>query len=82
MDLQAHGRTSYREASESIEQDADGVVTLLKNLHISKADFFGFSNGGTTVVQIAIRHPKIVDKIIWVLRFVNAMAFLISFGIL
>ncbi|MDB5121943.1 MAG: alpha/beta hydrolase [Mucilaginibacter sp.] len=49
MDLQAHGRTSYREASESIEQDADGVIILLKNLHIFKADFFGFSNGGTTV---------------------------------
>ena len=64
LDLQAHGRTSDREASESFEQDADDVVTLLKNLKISKADFFGFSNGGTTAVQIAIRHPEIVNKII------------------
>jgi pimeloyl-ACP methyl ester carboxylesterase len=64
MDLQAHGRTSDREASESFEQDADDVATLLKNLNISKADFLGFSNGGTTTVQIAIRHPEIVDKII------------------
>jgi pimeloyl-ACP methyl ester carboxylesterase len=64
MDLQAHGRTSDRDAPESFEQDADDVVTLLKNLNISKADFFGFSNGGTTAVQIALRHPEIVDKII------------------
>ena len=64
MDLQAHGRTGDREAPESFEQDADDVVTLLKNLQISKADFFGFSNGGTTTVQIAIRHPELVDKII------------------
>src|SRR5260370_1134677 len=64
MDLQAHGRTSDRAAPESFEQDADDVVTLLKNLNISKADFFGFSNGGTTAVQIAIRHPEIADKII------------------
>jgi len=64
MDLQAHGRTSDRAAPESFEQDADDVATLLKNLNISKADFFGFSNGGTTAVQIAIRHPEIVDKII------------------
>ena len=64
MDLQAHGRTSDRAAPESFEQDADDVVTLLKNLNISSADFLGFSNGGTTAVQIAIRHPELVDKIV------------------
>jgi pimeloyl-ACP methyl ester carboxylesterase len=64
MELQAHGRTGDRAAPESFEQDADDVVTLLKNLNVSKADFFGFSNGGTTAVQIAIRHPEIVGKII------------------
>ena len=64
MDLQAHGRTSDRDAPVSFMQDADDVLALLKNLHISKADFFGFSNGGTTTVQIAIHHPEVVDKII------------------
>ncbi len=64
MDLQAHGRTSDRNAPESFEQDADDVATLLKNLNISNADFFGFSNGGTTAVQIAIHHPEIVNKMI------------------
>jgi pimeloyl-ACP methyl ester carboxylesterase len=64
MDLQAHGRTSDRNAPESFTQDAEDVVTLLKNLHIAKADLFGFSNGGTTTVQIAIHHPEMVDKLI------------------
>lgn len=64
VELQAHGRTSDRNQDLSFEQDADDVAALLKNLHIGKADFFGFSNGGTTVLQIAIRHPEIVDKII------------------
>ncbi|KIX20210.1 alpha/beta hydrolase [Flavobacterium sp. 316] len=64
VELQAHGRTSDRNADLSFEQDADDVVTLLKNMKIDKADFFGFSNGGTTTLQIAIRHPKIVDKIV------------------
>lgn len=64
VELQAHGRTSDRGKDSSFEQDADDVATLLKNLKINKADFFGFSNGGTTTVQIAIRHPEIVDKII------------------
>ncbi len=64
MDLQAHGRTGDRKTGLSFEQDADDVAALLKNLGISKADFFGFSNGGTTTLQIAIRHPQIVNKII------------------
>ncbi|MEJ6982260.1 alpha/beta hydrolase [Pedobacter sp. P351] len=64
MELQAHGRTGDRDKDSSFEQDADDVATLLKNLNIDKADFFGFSNGGTTTIQIALRHPEIVDKII------------------
>lgn len=64
VELQAHGRTNDRDADLTFEQDADDVATLLKNLNIDKADFFGFSNGGTTTLQIAIRHPEIVDKMI------------------
>lgn len=64
VELQAHGRTSDRDADLSFEQDADDVATLLNNLKIAKADFFGFSNGGTTTLQLAIRHPGMVDKII------------------
>ncbi|SEA19507.1 Pimeloyl-ACP methyl ester carboxylesterase [Arachidicoccus rhizosphaerae] len=64
LELQAHGRTSDRNTELSFEQDADDVFVLLQNLQITKADFFGFSNGGTTTLQIAIRHPEIMDKMI------------------
>jgi pimeloyl-ACP methyl ester carboxylesterase len=64
MELQAHGRSSDRNTDLSFEQDADDVALLLKNLKITQADFLGFSNGGTTVLQIAIRHPEIVGKMI------------------
>jgi pimeloyl-ACP methyl ester carboxylesterase len=64
VELQAHGRTGDRNQDLSFEQDADDIAALLKALKIDKADFFGFSNGGTTAVQIAIRHPKLVNKII------------------
>jgi pimeloyl-ACP methyl ester carboxylesterase len=64
VELQAHGRTSDRDNELSFEQDADDVATLLKNLKVLKADFLGFSNGGTTTLQIAIRHPEIVNKIV------------------
>lgn len=64
VELQAHGRTSDRNADLSFEQDADDIAALLTNLGIAQADFLGFSNGGTTVLQLAIRHPQIVDKMI------------------
>lgn len=64
LELQAHGRTNDRNADLTFEQDADDVAALLKNLQIDKADFLGFSNGGTSTIQIAIRHPELVDKII------------------
>jgi pimeloyl-ACP methyl ester carboxylesterase len=64
VELQAHGRTADRDAPESFEQDADDVAALLKYLKIEKASIFGFSNGGTTAMQIAIRHPELVNKII------------------
>jgi alpha-beta hydrolase superfamily lysophospholipase len=38
IELQAHGRTSDRNADLTFEQDADDVATLLKNLKIDKAD--------------------------------------------
>ncbi len=64
VELQAHGRTNDRNADLSFEQDADDLATLLENLEIEKADFFGFSNGGTTTLQLAIRHPEVVNKLI------------------
>jgi len=64
LELQAHGRTSDRDSAESFEQDADDVAGLMKYLKMNKADFFGFSNGGNTAMQIAIRHPQIVNKLI------------------
>jgi len=64
VELQTHGRTSDRNTDLSFEQDADDVAALLKNLQIIKADIFGFSNGGSTAIQIAIRYPDLVDKII------------------
>jgi pimeloyl-ACP methyl ester carboxylesterase len=64
IELQAHGRTGDRDKEISFEQDADDVAALLQHLKITQADFFGFSNGGTTALQIAIRHPEVVGRVI------------------
>ena len=64
VELQAHGRTSDRNTPESFEQDADDVAALLKHLNINKANILGFSNGGTTTLQIAMRHAQLINKLI------------------
>jgi pimeloyl-ACP methyl ester carboxylesterase len=64
VELQAHGHTPDIDRPLSFEQDADDVAALLKLLKIDKADVIGFSNGGTTALQIAIRHPELVNKLV------------------
>jgi len=64
VEMQAHGHTADIDRPLSFEQDADDVAALLKQLHIEKADVFGFSNGASTTLQMAIRHPEVVNKII------------------
>ncbi|WP_243294805.1 alpha/beta fold hydrolase [Geothrix mesophila] len=48
----------------SFEQSADDTAALLEYLHIEKADLFGYSNGGTIALQVAIRHPRAVRKLV------------------
>jgi pimeloyl-ACP methyl ester carboxylesterase len=69
VELQAHGHTNDRDSPESFEQDADDVAALLQFLKINKAHILGFSNGGNTTMQIAIRHPELVNKIVPVSAF-------------
>src|SRR6476469_8836117 len=64
VEMQAHGHTIDIDRPLSFEQDADDIAELLKQLHVNKADIFGFSNGASTTLQVAIRHAQLVNKII------------------
>ncbi|WP_205573276.1 alpha/beta fold hydrolase [Flavisolibacter nicotianae] len=64
VELQAHGHTADRDTPLTFKQDADDVAALLQNLEIAKADILGFSNGGHTAIELAIRHPKMINKLI------------------
>jgi pimeloyl-ACP methyl ester carboxylesterase len=64
VELQAHGRTSDRGVPETFAQDADDVAELLRQLNVPRADILGFSNGGSTALQIGIRHPDRVNKLV------------------
>lgn len=64
IDLQNHGMSDHRDIPETFEQDAHDVAALLKELNIEKPSFWGFSNGGNTVMQIAYLYPERVEKLI------------------
>jgi pimeloyl-ACP methyl ester carboxylesterase len=64
MDLQGHGRTADIDRPLRCEQHADDIATLLKDLKIEQADFFGDSFGGTIAVMMAVRHPKLVRRVV------------------
>ncbi len=64
VEMQAHGHTKDIDRPLSFEADADDIAALLKQLNIKKADIFGFSNGASTTLQFAIRHPEMINKII------------------
>jgi pimeloyl-ACP methyl ester carboxylesterase len=79
VELQAHGRTSDRDAPESFAQDADDVAALLNYLKLDKANIMGFSNGGSTTMQIAIRHSEVVNKIIVIAGATKRSGFIAGF---
>lgn len=65
FEQQGYGHTADKaDRPFSFEQSADDTAALLDYLHIAKADLFGFSNGGTIALQVAIRHPKVVRKLV------------------
>lgn len=64
VEMQAHGHTADIDRPLSFQQDADDIAALLKELNIDSANIFGFSNGASTALQFAIRHPGMANKII------------------
>lgn len=65
VEEQGHGRTSDREGPVTFEGSADDVAELLRQLHVARADLFGFSNGASVALQVAIRHPALVRKLVF-----------------
>src|SRR5262245_698794 len=63
VELQGHGHTADVDRPLSVEQLADDTAALLKELRIERADFFGYSMGGTVALGVAIRHPGLVRKL-------------------
>ncbi len=63
-ELQGHGRTADVDRPLTYEQMADDTAALLRHLGVGRADVFGFSMGGGVALQVAIRHPEVVRKLV------------------
>jgi len=61
---QGHGHTADIDRPLSFEQMADDTAALLEQLGVRDADVLGFSNGGMVAMQLAIRHPALVRRLI------------------
>ena len=64
FDQQGHGRTADTPRAMSYEQFGDDAAALLHALEIDRADVMGYSQGGGVAVQLALRHPQLVGKLV------------------
>jgi pimeloyl-ACP methyl ester carboxylesterase len=64
FDQQGHGRTPDTSRAMSYEQFADDAAALLRALQVERADVMGYSQGGGVALQLALRHPALVSKLV------------------
>src|SRR5690349_15107685 len=66
IEAQGHGHTPDTDSALTYESMADRVAELLRQLRINRADFMGYSMGGGTALYLAVRHPTLVRKFIYI----------------
>ncbi|MFY0570223.1 alpha/beta fold hydrolase [Archangium lansingense] len=64
FDQQGHGRTADTSRKMSYEQFGDDAAALLRALKVERADVMGYSQGGGAALQLAVRHPTLVNKLV------------------
>jgi pimeloyl-ACP methyl ester carboxylesterase len=64
VELQGHGRTADIDRPLTLEGMADDVAAAIDQLGIEPADIFGYSLGAAVALQLVIRHPDAVRKLV------------------
>jgi pimeloyl-ACP methyl ester carboxylesterase len=64
VELQGHGHTADIDRPFSYEQMADDVAAIIRHLGFEQADVYGYSLGGGAALQLAMRHPELVRKLV------------------
>jgi len=63
-EMQGHGRTADADRPLSYEQMADDAAALILELGMAPADVVGYSMGAGIGLQLAIRHPEAVRRLV------------------
>lgn len=64
IDSRGHGRSTFTEQPISYALMAADVIALMDSLGIERADVVGWSDGGILGLDLAIHHPKCLNKLI------------------
>ena len=64
VELQGHGRTTDIARPITYPNLADDVAAFMDSVRLQKADVFGYSMGAQVGLQLAIRHPAKVNKVV------------------
>jgi pimeloyl-ACP methyl ester carboxylesterase len=64
LEFQGHGRTTDIDRPITYPNLADDVAAFMDTIGLQKADVFGYSMGAVTGLQLAIRHPEKVSKLV------------------
>ncbi|HJR65139.1 MAG TPA: alpha/beta hydrolase [Gemmatimonadaceae bacterium] len=64
VELQGHGRTTDIDRPITYPNMADDVAAFMDAVGLPKADVFGYSMGAIVGLQLAIRHPAKVNKLV------------------
>lgn len=64
IEQQAHGRTADIDRPLNVEQMAEDTAALLRQIGVENADIFGYSMGAGIALQIGIKHPELVHKLV------------------
>ena len=64
FELQAHGHTADIDRPLSLEGMADDVAAAIKQLGMEQADLLGYSMGAGVALQVVIRHPEVIRKLV------------------
>jgi len=62
--MQGHGRTGDIDRDFSYASLADDIGAMLDYLKFEQADLLGYSMGGGVAMQVAVRHPEKVRKVV------------------
>ena len=71
IEQQGHGHTGDIDRPLSTAQMADDTAALLQELGFEQADFVGYSVGAGIAMELAIRYPELVRKLVFMTLIVD-----------